>query len=99
MSAERRAEEAAHDVLRDAIRTASLAQWDRQIADGGYDSESLTETRPEVAGGVLVDYVVMAVFDSGAGAHTVASVLRTDGLCSKHRTVGLLKQALHDVLA
>jgi hypothetical protein len=98
MSAERRAEEEAHDVLRSAIRTAALAQWDRRIAQGADGSVDLAETRPEVEAGVLVDYVVMAVFDSGADTHTVGAILRTDGQCAQYRTVGLLQQALDDVL-
>jgi hypothetical protein len=98
VSAERRAEEEAHDVLRSAIRTAALAQWDRRMAQGFDADGNLAETRPEVEAGVLVDYVVMAVFDSGADTHTVSAVLRTDGQCAQYRTVGLLRQALDDVL-
>lgn len=58
------AEAQAHDDLRDAIRRASLALWDRN------DDDVAAETRPTVATGVLVDYVVVATFDMGED-HTV----------------------------
>jgi hypothetical protein len=93
------AERDAHDHLREAIRAASLAMWDRRLANAEDDEErdTLTETRPEVEGGLLVDYVVVAVFDSGSDDHTVTAVLRTDGQCAQHRTRGLLSQALADL--
>jgi hypothetical protein len=93
------AERDAHDVLRDAIRTTSLAMWDRRIerAEDDEARDALTETRPEVQGGLLVDYVVVAVYDSGSDDHTVTAVLRTDGQCARHRTRGLLSQALADL--
>lgn len=91
------AERAAHEDLRTAICAASLEQWDRRMADGQDGSGDLAETRPEVQTGVLVDYVVVAVFDSGADTHTVTAVLRTDGQCAQYRTVGLLQQALADL--
>lgn len=37
---ERRAEQDAHEALRDAIRQATLAQWDRRLADDDGDDES-----------------------------------------------------------
>jgi hypothetical protein len=94
------AERDAHDHLRDTIRATSLAMWDRRLSNAEHDEErdTLTETRPEVEGGLLVDYVVVAVFDSGSDDHTVTAVLRTDGQCAQHRTVGLLRQGLADVL-
>lgn len=96
MTTERQVENQAHEVLRDAIRDAALAKWDRQMATAD-DTELLAETRPEIAAGVLVDYVVVAVFDSGHQDHDVSVVLRTDGHCSQYRTVGLLDQGVHDV--
>ena len=55
-----------------------------------------TETQPEVLGGILVDYVAVAVFDSGQ-EHTVTAVLRTDGECPQYRTAGLLQHVLADL--
>lgn len=97
MTAETQAESAAHDTLRDAIRQATLAQWDRRIAADMDDTGVLADTRSEVEAGILVDYVIVAMYDSGQD-HTVSAVLRTDGECAQYRTVGLLQQALHDVL-
>lgn len=90
-------EREAHEQLRDAIRTASLAHWDRVIGSDRDDEGYLAETRPEVERGVLVDYVVVAVFDSGSDNHVVTSVLRTDGSCSPHRVLGLLHLGLDTV--
>lgn len=95
----RRAERATHEELRDAIRRAALVQWDCRI-DEDEDDESkdlLRETRPEVESGVLVDYVVVAVFDSGSDDHDVKSVLRTDGRCAAYRVHGLLSIAQADL--
>lgn len=93
------AERDAHNDLRTAIRAATLTQWDRRLdqADDDESRELLTETRPEVESGLLVDYVVVAVYDSGSDDHTVTAVLRTDGQCAQHRTRGLLSQALADL--
>lgn len=106
MTTARRAEENAHDTLRDAIRAASLTLWDRRRAeaeaeadvDEDFELDVWTSTRSEVETGVLVDYVVVAVFDSGSDSHTVSSILRTDGKCASYRTVGLLQQGVHDFL-
>lgn len=95
MTPERSREQDAHDNLRDHIRRAALAQWDRRLANG--DDDTLSETRPEVESGILVDYVIVATFDSGSDDHTVSAVLRTDGQCAQYRTRGLLSQALADL--
>lgn len=95
-SAERTADRAAHDVLRDAIRAAVLTLWDLRMGEEDADSH-FAETRPEVERGVLVDYAVVAVFDSGDDTHTVDAVLRTDGLCASYRTLGLLTQGMHSL--
>lgn len=98
MTVERGATEGeAHDRLRDAIRDCTLALWDRRITSGEDEEGYMATTRPEVERGVLVDYVVVAVFDSGTDDHTVNATLRTDGLCASYRQVGLLSQALHDL--
>lgn len=99
MSQERAHERAEHEKLRDAIRATALSCWDRRAAETeDMDAvELLRETRAEVQTGVLVDYVVVGVFDSGQD-HNVTAVLRTDGSCSHYRTVGLLAHALADTL-
>lgn len=99
MTPERRAQEVAHDTLRAAIRQASLTQWDRRIAkeDDPDERLMLAETRAEVEAGVLIEYVVVAVFDSGSDDHDVTATLRTDGQAAQYRTVGLLHQALQDI--
>lgn len=96
MTAERQAEYRAHEALRDAIREASNAQWARRIAEGKDEEGTLAETQPEVLGGILVDYVAVAVFDAGQD-HTVTVVLRTDGECPQYRTAGLLQHVLADL--
>ncbi len=89
---------AAHDVLRDAIRAASLAMWDRRRADPDIDDDgALASTRSDMERGFLLDYAVVAVFDNGGDEHTTSACLRTDGLCASYRTVGVLTQALHDI--
>lgn len=99
MTPERRAQEAAHDALRAAIRQASLTQWDRHMAkeDDPDELRILAESRAEVEAGILIEYAVVAVFDSGSDDHTVTATLRTDGMAAQYRTVGLLHQALQDI--
>jgi hypothetical protein len=90
----------AHDDLRDAIKCSTLAMWDRIIADPETNDEARANrvtARPEVEAGVLVDYVVAAVFDSGSDDHDVSVILRTDGRCSRYRTLGLLSMAIEDL--
>ncbi len=102
MTPERHAEQAAHDELRDVLRKVGVAQWRRQLAEGSqdedFDGSTLVETLPEIQTGILVDYVTVAIYDSGNDAHTVTVISRTDGKCAQYRTVGLLAQALEDTI-
>ncbi len=102
MTPERIAEQKAHDELRDALRKVGVAQFQRMLTEGQDDDDVDTtvfaETLLEVEGGVLVDYVTVAVYDSGSDDHTVTVISRTDGKCAQYRTVGLLTQALEDTI-
>lgn len=73
MTPELRRESEAHEQLRDAIRSTTLAMWDRRIAEGRDRDEDLSETRGEVETGVLVDYVVARTARSGAGGSVTES--------------------------
>ena len=95
------AEDKAHDVLRDAIRAAALALWDRRAVDDADDEDALAEledARPVVEQGLLLDYVVVAVFDNGNRDFSLNVILRTDGKAARYRVDGLLIDALADHL-
>lgn len=85
-------EDEVHVQLRAVIRSASLAQADRLVAEGKDE-----DSRADVERGMLVDYVVVAVFDSGDEDSNVMITIRTDGKCSRHRVVGMLGTALNDL--
>lgn len=97
----RRAERNTHETLRVAIRDAALAKADRHIAEAAADANDAAaglwrEHRDNLRVALLIDYAVATAFDGGSDT-TMAVVLRTDGMCAQHRTLGLLHQALTDV--
>jgi len=95
VSVERKAEQDAHEALRDTIRAAALATTDRRAADEPDDIDP--EYRDGLATGVIVDYIVVAVFDNGSDVHDFAVVLRTDGKAAHYRMRGILATAFEDL--